>query len=57
MLDDYPTVQCPQCKAEHADMDGFGFLICGECGYCTHPTSSLHDDGKWYCGLCGEVTD
>lgn len=37
-VDEYPTLTCPQCGDTQTDMDGFGFLACDVCGYCTHPS-------------------
>jgi len=43
-------VECPRCHAAAPDHDGFGFVSCSACGYCTHPSRS---DGV--CGICGNV--
>jgi ribosomal protein L37AE/L43A len=40
-------IACPQCGTEQEDLDGFGFLYCDRCGYCTH--SSV--DGVT-CSMC-----
>jgi len=48
----YPTVVCPKCSNETTDYDGFGFVACAKCGYCTHPSSS---DGV--CGICGQTLE
>ena len=29
-------MQCPKCKEEYRDFDGFGVLHCVKCGYCKH---------------------
>jgi rubrerythrin len=50
--DDYPSVECPSCRASAPDMDGFGFLRCPNCGHCTHP--SLAGDK---CTLCGAASE
>ena len=47
-----PKLTCPKCGAEQDDFDGFGFIYCPECEYCTHPNSI---DGV--CGICGEEID
>jgi rubrerythrin len=48
--DDVPAMNCPKCRAEYEDHDGFGVLHCPACGYCKHPS---RDDGV--CGLCGDA--
>ena len=50
-VDDVPDVQCQRCKVWQ-DMDGFGVLHCGECGYCKH-ASRL--DGV--CQFCGDTAN
>lgn len=49
MTDDVPKAQCPRCKRWHDDYDGFGVLVCTDCGYCAHPSAT---NGK--CDLCSE---
>lgn len=48
-LEDRMTT-CPKCGAEEEDFDGFGFLYCEACGYCTH--ASIDGD---VCGLCSKT--
>jgi hypothetical protein len=51
---DYASaMRCPQCGTVEEDFDGFGFIKCENCGYCTHPNATF-EDGKWICGICGE---
>jgi hypothetical protein len=50
--DEYPWIECPRCHDSTKDMDGFGFLACDKCGYCTHPCSS---GDPLTCGICGAV--
>lgn len=50
------TVRCPKCGDEQPDLDGFGFLICDACGYCTHPSSSAPIGEQLRCDHCGEPT-
>ena len=52
----YPIVLCPQCGAEHEDMDGFGVLHCSDCGFCTHASQDEYPDGRIVCGLCGRIS-
>jgi primosomal protein N' len=40
--------QCPNCGAWVADFDGWGVLAHGECGYCSHPSST-----GGVCDICG----
>lgn len=46
------TADCPRCKKEWEDFDGFGVLYCpawaGGCGYCKHASRT---DGQ--CDFCG----
>jgi hypothetical protein len=53
-MSDYDTVCCPKCRGGcYEDMDGFGFIHCTDCGYCTHPAADQNAlSGKWYCGVC-----
>jgi len=48
--DDLPSVTCPRCGAEGEDLDGFGFVHCPACDYCTHPSRT-----GGVCEVCGEV--
>lgn len=48
VIDDFDKVTCPVCGAEQVDMDGFGFLDCPHCLYCTH--ASISND---VCDGCG----
>lgn len=48
VIDDFDKVACPVCGTEQTDMDGFGFLDCSHCLYCTHASIS---DGV--CDGCG----
>ena len=48
--DDYPTISCPVCADVTTDLDGFGFMACAVCGYCTHPSRTGN-----VCGICGDV--
>lgn len=57
---EYPTNTCPKCAHEQIDLDGFGFITCEACGYCTHPSFSGEQcefcgapDYPW-CEACGE---
>lgn len=45
-------VRCPKCGDEQPDMDGFGFLICDACGYCTHPSASAKVGEPLLCDHC-----
>lgn len=47
--DDYPLLVCPKCGVSDNDFDGFGFIACESCGYCTHPS---RDGGT--CSICGD---
>jgi len=61
MPDDYPSMLCPRCGAEHPDHDGFGFIAHTKpaypdgCGWCSHPTHDRDATGRWVCGICGDV--
>jgi hypothetical protein len=53
--DDYPALVCPICFTDGGDdLDGFGFIQCQTCGFCTHPTRL-----GTVCEICGhdEATD
>lgn len=50
--DEMPTIVCPQCGDTQHDFDGFGFVHCKACGFCTHPS---RDGGV--CGICGDDDD
>jgi len=45
---DPPLSQCPKCREWITDLDGFGVVVHGACGYCSH--ASVNGD---VCGLCG----
>jgi len=46
----YPQISCPRCGAGGEDLDGFGFVHCPACDYCTHPSRT-----GGVCEVCGEV--
>ncbi len=54
MEDDYPVVECPKCRAEQVDLDGFGFVHCPKCRFCRHPHEMLESEG-WRCQICGNI--
>jgi hypothetical protein len=54
--DDVPRVRCPKCGAEVLDFDGFGFVACPECEFCTHPSSTADASGDFVCNVCRKVT-
>jgi hypothetical protein len=49
---EYPRALCPECGDDTEDLDGFGFVACTVCGYCTHPSRT---DGV--CGICGDKAE
>lgn len=49
---DYPSMTCPKCGDQQTDFDGFGFMACTACGYCTHPAWN-----GGICGICGDIGD
>jgi len=51
-MEEYPIITCPQCGDETEDLDGFGFLYCDKCKFCTHPSWSEHRD-VMRCDMCG----
>lgn len=58
---DDPTMNCPQCGAEHPDFDGLGFVAHVKpgyedgCGWCSHPSRDGDGKGNMVCGICGDV--
>lgn len=45
-------VRCPRCGTEQVDLDGFGFINCERCHYCTHPSFTGER-----CDVCGTEED
>lgn len=42
-------MDCPNCgAAQEEDFDGFGFIACRACHYCTHPSLT-----GGVCDICG----
>ena len=50
-----PTLTCPRCGVEQEDFDGFGFMACEACHYCTHPSRDGNSLGYMICGICGDA--
>lgn len=50
--EEMPVQTCPRCEHEQYDFDGFGFVRCGSCWYCSHPSRI-----NGMCELCGDDDD
>ena len=50
-----PRHPCPRCGFAVLDFDGFGFVACPACEFCTHPMSDSGRDGNVRCGICRKI--
>jgi hypothetical protein len=51
-----PAHECPKCTKTVLDFDGFGFIACPWCDFCTHPSSTSDQAGNMVCDICRKVT-
>lgn len=54
-MSDSVTIECPKCRAEQEDFDGFGVPYCHACGYCAHFSRTGDANGNLRCDICNDV--